>query len=137
MFKNKVCLQNCYDLLLAKQIVVVSRNWGFCLEDPPSPEHDQYDMPEELPGLLYDADHQCRLAFGSHSKKCVKVEVRHGINNKYLFLYSSEHKKTMAFCENIFLFFLRQVSLLKLYSARNSSGYRHQLFAPALRFCLS
>ncbi|XP_002121766.3 A disintegrin and metalloproteinase with thrombospondin motifs 12-like [Ciona intestinalis] len=48
----------------------LDRNWGFCLMDTPSSELTPFPYPSELPGVLYDADHQCRLMFGAKSRHC-------------------------------------------------------------------
>ena len=39
---------------------------GYCLEDLPSTE-EPYSYPDLPPGALYNADHQCKLQFGSVS----------------------------------------------------------------------
>ncbi|XP_076803513.1 A disintegrin and metalloproteinase with thrombospondin motifs 7-like isoform X2 [Clavelina lepadiformis] len=52
----------------------LDRNWGFCLMDMPSVEHDQFNFPKHLPGVLYNADHQCRLMFGPRSKHCKGID---------------------------------------------------------------
>uniref|UniRef100_H2YTT2 Peptidase M12B domain-containing protein n=1 Tax=Ciona savignyi TaxID=51511 RepID=H2YTT2_CIOSA len=48
----------------------LDRNWGFCLMDPPSPSLTPFPYPSELPGVLYGADHQCKLMFGPKSRHC-------------------------------------------------------------------
>ena len=52
---------------------VHSKGWGWCLNDEPAKHEFKY--PTMLPGLLYDADHQCRLQYGPSSSHCVGVAV--------------------------------------------------------------
>lgn len=63
-------------LNIKKLFFLFSRNWGFCLLDTPSPDHDRFNYPKTLPGVIYSADHQCQLMFGFDSKHCKKIEVR-------------------------------------------------------------
>ncbi|XP_039272009.2 A disintegrin and metalloproteinase with thrombospondin motifs 7-like isoform X1 [Styela clava] len=51
----------------------LDRNWGFCLNDQPA-EQDEFTPPTVLPGVIYDADHQCRLMFGEKSKYCPGID---------------------------------------------------------------
>ncbi|XP_052279811.1 A disintegrin and metalloproteinase with thrombospondin motifs 7-like isoform X4 [Dreissena polymorpha] len=39
------------------------RDWGYCLDDEPTTLH--YDLPILPPGTMYDAEHQCRLQYGT------------------------------------------------------------------------
>uniref|UniRef100_H2YTT5 Peptidase M12B domain-containing protein n=1 Tax=Ciona savignyi TaxID=51511 RepID=H2YTT5_CIOSA len=55
----------------------LDRNWGFCLMDPPSPSLTPFPYPSELPGVLYGADHQCKLMFGPKSRHCKGLDVSH------------------------------------------------------------
>nr|CAB3220002.1 A disintegrin and metalloproteinase with thrombospondin motifs 7-like [Phallusia mammillata] len=52
----------------------LDRNWGFCLMDTPSPDHDTFDIPVDLPGTVYNANHQCRLMFGPTSRHCRGID---------------------------------------------------------------
>ncbi|KAI8478202.1 negative regulation of cellular response to hepatocyte growth factor stimulus, partial [Branchiostoma belcheri] len=45
-----------------------TRGWGSCLDDEPSP-HD-FTFPTLPPGMMYDADHQCRLQYGPTASLC-------------------------------------------------------------------
>ncbi|XP_072037739.1 A disintegrin and metalloproteinase with thrombospondin motifs 7-like [Amphiura filiformis] len=44
------------------------RGWGYCLQDEPSDHSYQY--PLVPPGVMYDADHQCRLQYGVNASLC-------------------------------------------------------------------
>lgn len=57
-----------------RSLLFFSRNWGYCLNDKPTP-HPEYQSTFALPGSVYDADHQCRLMFGSKSRYCAGVDV--------------------------------------------------------------
>ncbi|XP_078601807.1 A disintegrin and metalloproteinase with thrombospondin motifs 7-like [Branchiostoma floridae x Branchiostoma japonicum] len=46
----------------------LDRGWGSCLDDQPS-EHD-FTFPTLPPGMMYDADHQCRLQYGPTASLC-------------------------------------------------------------------
>ncbi|XP_015763336.1 PREDICTED: A disintegrin and metalloproteinase with thrombospondin motifs 7-like isoform X1 [Acropora digitifera] len=46
----------------------LNKGWGRCLDDEPA-KHD-FDFPTVLPGMIYDADHQCRLQYGPASFHC-------------------------------------------------------------------
>lgn len=46
----------------------LDRNWGTCLEDPPS-DHE-FHYPELPPGAMYNVDHQCRLQYGPEAMHC-------------------------------------------------------------------
>ncbi|XP_071954532.1 A disintegrin and metalloproteinase with thrombospondin motifs 6-like [Antedon mediterranea] len=46
----------------------LDRGWGDCLLDTPS-KHD-FDYPDVPPGVMYDAEHQCRLRYGSSVSVC-------------------------------------------------------------------
>ncbi|XP_013406430.1 A disintegrin and metalloproteinase with thrombospondin motifs 7 isoform X2 [Lingula anatina] len=50
----------------------LDRNWGYCLEDEPA-DHKfaQTNLP---PGVMYDADHQCRLQYGPEASHCKGIE---------------------------------------------------------------
>ncbi|KAL4227652.1 negative regulation of cellular response to hepatocyte growth factor stimulus [Mactra antiquata] len=41
----------------------IDRDWGYCLDDEPSTH--QFNYPVLPPGTMYDADHQCRLQYGT------------------------------------------------------------------------
>lgn len=47
---------------------------GSCLEDMPS--STLYDYPKVLPGVMYSADHQCRLQYGPNATASPMFEVR-------------------------------------------------------------
>ena len=56
----------------------LDRNWGTCLEDPPS-DHE-FHYPELPPGAMYNVDHQCRLQYGPEAMHCAgmdEVKVKH------------------------------------------------------------
>lgn len=46
----------------------LNKGWGHCLDDEPA-KHD-FKFPRMLPGVIYDADHQCRLQYGLDSSHC-------------------------------------------------------------------
>lgn len=46
----------------------LNKGWGSCLNDQPA-NHD-FKFPTMLPGVIYDADHQCRLQYGLASSHC-------------------------------------------------------------------
>lgn len=46
----------------------LNKGWGRCLDDEPA-KHD-FKFPTLLPGVIYDADHQCRLQYGLESRHC-------------------------------------------------------------------
>lgn len=46
----------------------LNKGWGHCLDDEPA-KHD-FDFPTMLPGVIYDAEHQCRLQYGPASSHC-------------------------------------------------------------------
>ncbi|KAF0293558.1 A disintegrin and metalloproteinase with thrombospondin motifs 7 [Amphibalanus amphitrite] len=46
----------------------LDRDWGHCLND--SPTGPEYSYPQEPPGMLYDADHQCKLLYGPAASHC-------------------------------------------------------------------
>ena len=50
-----------------------SKGWGHCLDDEPA-KHD-FKFPRMLPGVIYDADHQCRLQYGLDSFHCTGMTV--------------------------------------------------------------
>lgn len=50
-----------------------SKGWGRCLDDEPA-KHD-FNFPTMLPGVIYDADHQCRLQYGLESRHCTGMMV--------------------------------------------------------------
>ena len=54
-------------------LVCFSRDWGFCLNDEATKHELQFD--ERPPGVIYDADHQCRLQYGDDASHC-DVDVR-------------------------------------------------------------
>lgn len=39
------------------------------------PEEAAYSFPVLPPGAMYDADHQCRLSFGSNAEHCRGIEL--------------------------------------------------------------
>ncbi|XP_060601173.1 A disintegrin and metalloproteinase with thrombospondin motifs 7-like isoform X2 [Ruditapes philippinarum] len=41
----------------------IDRDWGYCLDDEPTSH--SYEYPVMPPGTMYDANHQCRLQYGS------------------------------------------------------------------------
>ncbi|XP_016053234.1 PREDICTED: A disintegrin and metalloproteinase with thrombospondin motifs 7, partial [Miniopterus natalensis] len=47
----------------------LDQGWATCLDDPPSKDIIN-NLPSVLPGVLYDADHQCRLQYGPGSVSC-------------------------------------------------------------------
>ncbi|XP_048584010.1 A disintegrin and metalloproteinase with thrombospondin motifs 12 isoform X2 [Nematostella vectensis] len=47
----------------------LNKGWGWCLNDVPS-QHPRFRATVALPGTVYDADHQCRLQYGSNSSQC-------------------------------------------------------------------
>ena len=52
----------------------ISRDWGYCLDDEPG-EH-LYNFPVLPAGTMYDADHQCRLQYGTDETEiCTDKEV--------------------------------------------------------------
>uniref|UniRef100_A0AAY5EWT5 Peptidase M12B domain-containing protein n=1 Tax=Electrophorus electricus TaxID=8005 RepID=A0AAY5EWT5_ELEEL len=50
----------------------LDRGWGWCLDDPPG--RNKLATPTMLPGVLYNAAHQCRLQYGSSSQPCDDVD---------------------------------------------------------------
>jgi Reprolysin (M12B) family zinc metalloprotease len=50
----------------------LDRNWGTCLEDPPSDHGFHY--PELPPGVMYNVDHQCRLQYGPEAVHCAGMD---------------------------------------------------------------
>ena len=61
-------------LLIFASLPPCSREWGACLED--SPPQVDYSFPQLPPGAMYDASHQCRLAFGAGAVQCHGMQVR-------------------------------------------------------------
>ena len=60
----------------------LDRNWGSCLEDPPS-DHE-FHYPELPPGAMYNVDHQCRLQYGPEAMHCAgmdEVQLRNLLSN--------------------------------------------------------
>lgn len=53
--------------------MIFSRDWGRCLDDEPLAHN--FTFPVLPPGAMYDADHQCRLQYGSEAKYCDGIEV--------------------------------------------------------------
>lgn len=51
----------------------LDRNWGTCLEDHPSEEHE-FRYPELPPGAMYNVDHQCRLQYGPEAMHCAGMD---------------------------------------------------------------
>jgi hypothetical protein len=50
---------------------IFSRGWGYCLDDEPADLGDRtFNYPVLPPGTMYDADHQCRLMYGSGAALC-------------------------------------------------------------------
>ncbi|WAR00410.1 ATS7-like protein [Mya arenaria] len=41
----------------------IDRDWGYCLDDEPA--GPRYQLPVLPPGTMYDAEHQCRLQYGT------------------------------------------------------------------------
>lgn len=62
----------CMNLTFTLIVSLLSRNWGYCLDDPPG-QHD-FKYPELPPGTMYDADHQCRLLYGEGAERCNGIE---------------------------------------------------------------
>ena len=58
---------------LLMSIFLFSKGWGHCLDDEPT-KHD-FKFPTMLPGVIYDADHQCRLQYGLESRHCTGMMV--------------------------------------------------------------
>ena len=55
-------------------IIFSSRDWGYCLDDEPA--RHQYKFPVLPAGTMYDADHQCRLQYGTDDTEiCTSKEV--------------------------------------------------------------
>ncbi|XP_059809012.1 A disintegrin and metalloproteinase with thrombospondin motifs 7-like [Hypanus sabinus] len=50
----------------------LDRGWGLCLDDRPAKE--AIELPSVAPGVLYDANHQCRLQYGAKSAFCDNVD---------------------------------------------------------------
>ena len=50
-----------------------SKGWGRCLNDEPAKQ--DFKFPTMLPGVIYDADHQCRLQYGPYSSHCTGMTV--------------------------------------------------------------
>ncbi|XP_072167329.1 A disintegrin and metalloproteinase with thrombospondin motifs 7-like [Diadema setosum] len=55
----------------SKMLVHKSRGWGTCLEDLPS---SPFTYPSLLPGVMYTANHQCRLQYGPNATVCPMFE---------------------------------------------------------------
>ncbi|XP_033120764.1 A disintegrin and metalloproteinase with thrombospondin motifs 7-like [Anneissia japonica] len=51
----------------------LDRGWGDCLLDKPS-KHD-FDYPDVPPGVMYDAEHQCRLRYGPSVSVCYPEDI--------------------------------------------------------------
>ncbi|XP_071509082.1 A disintegrin and metalloproteinase with thrombospondin motifs 7-like [Diadema antillarum] len=49
----------------------LDRGWGTCLEDLPS---SPFTYPSLLPGVMYTANHQCRLQYGPNATVCPMFE---------------------------------------------------------------
>lgn len=49
--------------------ILSSKGLGNCLLDKPSDTED-FQYPELPPGIMYDANYQCRLQFGSNATMC-------------------------------------------------------------------
>ncbi|KAK6180186.1 hypothetical protein SNE40_012381 [Patella caerulea] len=52
----------------------LDRDWGFCLDDEPTTNEFQY--PSKPAGIMYDADHQCRLLYSEDAALCEGIEVK-------------------------------------------------------------
>ena len=64
------CSYTCSMLLF----LCYSRDWGYCLNDEPA-EH-LYKFPKLPAGTMYDANHQCRLQYGTDDTEiCTDKEV--------------------------------------------------------------
>ncbi|KAK3096440.1 hypothetical protein FSP39_000163 [Pinctada imbricata] len=49
----------------------IDRGWAYCLDDEPARyRNETYNYPVLPPGTMYDADHQCRLAYGPEAYLC-------------------------------------------------------------------
>ena len=60
-------------MLSLTSVFLFSKGWGGCLDDEPA-KHD-FKFPTMLPGVIYDADHQCRLQYGLESSHCTGMMV--------------------------------------------------------------
>jgi len=71
-------------------VALISRDWGYCLDDEPS-EHP-FNFPLLPAGVMYDIDHQCRLMYGPDAEFCEGIDVsfRADITTIQLTLYSTE-----------------------------------------------
>ena len=73
-------------MILSLFVLFISRDWGYCLDDEPG-EH-LYNFPVLPAGTMYDADHQCRLQYGTDETEiCTDKEV-------WITLYEPCHEKT-------------------------------------------
>lgn len=64
----------------------LDRNWGSCLEDRPSEEHE-FRYPELPPGAMYNVDHQCRLQYGPEAMHCAGMDEVSKLRLGYLCKY--------------------------------------------------
>ena len=81
----------CYMYVYSRySVLVCSRDWGFCLDDEATNHELEFD--ERPPGVIYDADHQCRLQYGEDAAHC-DVDVRVGN------LMASNTWLCVAFCK--------------------------------------
>ena len=61
-------IKPCFDLLF-----FFSQGFGDCLNDEPT-QHD-FNFPLVPPGVMYTAEHQCRLQYGVNASVCSLLEV--------------------------------------------------------------
>ena len=60
-----------------------SRDWGYCLDDEPTTLH--YDLPILPPGTMYDAEHQCRLQYGTdNATVCTNEQVGCSCSSRFI-----------------------------------------------------
>ena len=55
-----------------------SRGWGYCLENEPEYNEDYKKYQEysyRPPGVIYDANHQCRLQYNHDAEYCSGIDV--------------------------------------------------------------
>ncbi|ESP00494.1 hypothetical protein LOTGIDRAFT_112417, partial [Lottia gigantea] len=60
---------NCSRVAITK---FLDREWGYCLDDEPS--SNEFTYPAKPAGIMYDADHQCRLLYNDDAALCEGIE---------------------------------------------------------------
>ncbi|KAK2146183.1 hypothetical protein LSH36_626g04010 [Paralvinella palmiformis] len=60
---------NCSQIAITK---FLDRDWGYCLNN--EPKEPDLPFPNRPPGLMYDANHQCKLQYGSSAKHCEGID---------------------------------------------------------------